>query len=71
MSSAIPDDVLDVLLEVRHASSPELDEFLLRDCYAIQRKYQFDRDREIPLEATRRLIEGFVGDEARTGASRR
>jgi hypothetical protein len=67
MSPQNSDSVLDVLLEVRATASPELDDLLLRECYAIQKKYQFDRDREIPLDATRRLVERFVGEELRAG----
>lgn len=63
MSYANRDNAFDVLLDVRQNVAPDLDEKLLRACYDIQRTYQFDRDREIPLMTTRRLIEQFVGEE--------
>jgi hypothetical protein len=67
MSYLNPDNALEVLLEVRNAVAPELDETLLRDCYAIQKRFQFDRDREVSLDATRRLIEHVVEQEATAG----
>lgn len=63
MSPPNSDNALEVLLDVREKVAPELDEKLLRRCYEIQRTFQFDRDREIPLTTTRRLIEQFVGEE--------
>jgi hypothetical protein len=67
--SLSPDNALEVLLEVRARKVPELDERLLRECYAIQKKFQYDRDREIPLDVMRRLIEQEVTSMvARTGS---
>lgn len=58
------DHALDVLLAVRAQFAPELPEELLRHCYAIQRQFQFDRDEQLPIHHTRRLVEGFVEREA-------
>ena len=69
MTSLPPDSALDVLLEVRASKVPELDETLLRECYAIQKKFQYDRDREIPLDVMRRLIERVVEQEVAKAAA--
>jgi hypothetical protein len=37
---------------------------LLQQCFAIQKQFQFDRDEQLPLVHTRRLIEAFVEHEA-------
>jgi hypothetical protein len=58
------DHGLAVLLAVRAEIAPELPEHLLRQCYAIQRQFQFDRDEQLPLVHTRKLIEGYVEREA-------
>ena len=58
------DHALDVLLAVRAQIAPELPEELLRHCYAIQKQFQFDRDEQLPIVHTRRLVEGFVEHEA-------
>jgi hypothetical protein len=58
------DHGLDVLLAVRASVAPELPEELLRHCYAIQKQFQFDRDEQLPIVHTRRLVEGFVEREA-------
>lgn len=55
------DLALQTLLAIRSASVSELDETLLRECYAIQRRYQFDADPSQALAAMERLI-----DEAAT-----
>lgn len=60
------DHALDVLLAVRAQIAPDLPEELLRQCYAIQKQFQFDRDEQLPLVHTRRLVEGFVEREAAT-----
>lgn len=55
------DDIpLETLIAARAEVAPELDESLLRSCYAIQKKHQFDRDRDPPLQAMGRLIEDRV-----------
>ena len=68
MNALHSDNALEVLLRVRLEVAPELDETLLRECYAIQRRFQFDRDREIPLDAIRRLVERIVEQEIAAGA---
>lgn len=63
-ATAGADHALEVLLAVRARIAPELPEELLRQCYAIQKQFQFDRDEQLPLVRTRRLVEGFVEREA-------
>lgn len=58
------DHGLDALLAVRAQIAPDLPEDLLRQCYGIQRQFQFDRDEQLPIVHTRRLVEGFVEREA-------
>jgi hypothetical protein len=62
------DHALEVLLEVRSKVAPECPEELLRQCFKIQRQFQFDRDDELPLVHTRRLVEGFVEREGENKA---
>lgn len=65
------DHALAVLLEVCEHIAPELPEDLLRQCYAVQKQFQFDRDEQLPLVHTRRLIEGYVEREAEREAEGR
>lgn len=51
------DIVLDTLLAVQREVAPELDEDLVRACYEVQKKHQFDRDRGVPTQAMDRLID--------------
>ena len=51
------DLVLDTLLAVHREIAPDLDEELVRQCYEIQKKHQFDRDRGQPTQSMDRLID--------------
>lgn len=55
----------EVLREVFGESERAFDEQLLLQVYAIERQYQFDRDRAVTLEHIRRAVEAFI---ARTDA---
>lgn len=70
-TSTRTDRGLDVLLEVRAQIAPELPEELLRQCYAIQKQFQFDREEQLPLVHTRRLVEAFVEREAEARSTER
>ena len=48
---------LDTLLAVRRAAAPDLNEDLVRTCYAIQKRHQFDESRGSSAQAMDRLIE--------------
>ena len=55
--SEVSDLALETLMEVRAEVAPDLDEDLLRACYAIQRRHQFSEDRTQPAAAMERLID--------------
>lgn len=55
------DLALQTLLAIRSESVSDLDETLLRRCYAIQRKHQFNADRSQSSAAMERLIDEAVG----------
>lgn len=54
------DLALETLLAVRLEIAPDLDENLLRQCYEIQKKHQFARERSHSAQAMDRLIEDRV-----------
>lgn len=59
--SKFDDDLgLQTLLAARAEIAPTLDPELLRQCYAIQKKYQFSEDRALPLAAMERLIDAIT-----------
>lgn len=60
MPDTSDDLVLETLLAIRKEAAPDLDETLVRSCYAIQKKHQFDRDQALPTQAMDRLIEQRV-----------
>ena len=60
------DLALQTLLASRLEAAPNLDEELLRLCYAIQNKYQFSEDRSQSLSAMERLID----DQSRQAVGR-
>jgi hypothetical protein len=51
---------LQTLLQIMSEVAPDLDETLLRECYAIQRKYQFSPDPSRASAAMERLIDEAV-----------
>ena len=68
MTQNSDDPAIETLIAVRAEVSPDLDEQLIRRCYAIQKKHQFDDDRSASLQAMDRLIEEYV-DAAMAGSS--
>ena len=58
------DLALQTLLLVRDEVAPDLDEDLLKDCYAIQRRHQFSSDRTQSSVAMERLIDQAVAAAA-------
>jgi hypothetical protein len=63
MTTASDDDLaLQTLLAVRAEVSPHVDEELLRQCYAIQRRHQFSADRVQSAAAMERLIDAKIAD---------
>ena len=64
MSNDDSDLALQTLLAARSEVAPELDEELLRQCYAIQQKYQFSDDRSLSAAAMERLIDAKIEQSA-------
>lgn len=60
MSEQNDDLGLETLLSVRASLRPSVDEQLLRQCYIIQKRHQFDRDRTQSSTAMERLVETAV-----------
>lgn len=58
------DLALQTLLLVRAEVAPEVDEGLLRNCYAIQRRHQFNIDRTQSSVAMERLVDEAVASAA-------
>jgi hypothetical protein len=54
------DLAIETLLALRSEIAPNLDEQLIRSCYAVQKKHQFDHDRLQSVQAMDRLIEAYV-----------
>ena len=54
------DLALQTLLDVRAELAPGVDEDLLRACYAIQRRHQFNSDRTQSSVAMEKLIDEIV-----------
>jgi hypothetical protein len=58
MKQTIEGDLaLETLLSMRSDAAPDLDEGLVRACYAIQKRHQFDESRGASAQAMDRLIE--------------
>jgi hypothetical protein len=51
---------LEALLAVQADVAPDVDRNLLRSCYELQKRHQFDHDRTISSQAMERLIEEEV-----------
>ena len=58
------DLALQTLLSVRAEIAPEVDEELLKNCYAIQKRHQFNSDRTQSSVAMERLIDETVASAA-------
>ena len=58
------DMTLETLLAVRIEVSPALDEALLRQCYLIQKRFQFSEDRTISVSNMEKVIDEFVKGQA-------
>ena len=51
---------LETLLAVKTELGVDLDEDLLNTCFEIQKKYQFNHDRTLSINAMDKLIENYV-----------
>lgn len=63
------DLTLETLLAIRSAVAPSLDEELLKQCYFIQKRFQFSEDRSISASAMERLIDDQVKTQIGEGQS--
>lgn len=54
------DLTLETLLSVRQSLAPELSEELVRQCYYIQKRFQFSSDRSVSSGAMEKLIDEQV-----------
>ena len=61
------DLALQALLAVRGEVAPHLDENLLRQCYAIQRRHQFRDDRALSAAAMERLVDASLATDPPAG----
>lgn len=63
------DLALQTLLSVRAEIAPDIDEDLLKNCYAIQKRHQFNSDRTQSSVAMERLIDDVAAAAAGESAS--
>ena len=49
--------VLELLLDIKGREGFEVDDELIKKCYELQKKYQFELNRDIVLRQMRELIE--------------
>ena len=61
-----PELGLETLLAVRTELESEIDADLIKACFEIQKKYQFDHDRTLSTQAMDRLVERYVDKVADT-----
>lgn len=61
-----PDLGLETILAVTLELGSELDAQLIKACFEIQKKYQFNNDRTLSTQAMNRIIEGQVDRAADT-----
>lgn len=65
------DNALEVLRHLLREGSFALPETLVEECYAVERQYQYDRDRVVPLNHLRRLVEAEAGRQLDTESTNR
>lgn len=69
MMSESDDLALQTLLALRAEIAPSVDEALLRECYAVQRRHQFSSDRAQSSVAMEKLIDEAVDASTKGAAS--
>jgi len=57
MPPTTDDKAMQVLLELLAREKSEVSTALVRQCYEIEKAFQYDRDRDVPLDKIRRLVE--------------
>jgi hypothetical protein len=54
------DNALAILEKIRNANSPDLSQAVLRQCYEIQKQYQYESDPSLAMNDFQRLIENEI-----------
>jgi len=54
------DKAIQVLLELLSREKSDVGTTLVRQCYEVEKAFQYDRDRDVPLDKIRRLVEAEV-----------
>ncbi|MFA7638155.1 MAG: DNA modification system-associated small protein [Parvibaculum sp.] len=67
MSDSTPGFALETLLEVAEASAADVPKDLLRRLVLLQAAHQYDDDRELVIQETRRALEEFISQSAEEG----
>jgi hypothetical protein len=60
MPPTTDDKAMQVLLELLAREQSEVSAALVRQCYEVEKAFQYDRDRDVPLDKIRRLVETEV-----------
>lgn len=60
MPPTTDDKAVQVLLELWAREKTEVSAALVRQCYEVEKAFQYDRDRDVPLDKIRRLVEAEV-----------
>lgn len=72
MTTTSEEEALAVLREIHASVAPDLPFRLVEDCYRIERRYQYERDPDLRLDALHRAVTVAVEDALReegTGSS--
>ena len=60
MSEEKIDIALQVILDIAKKDFPDLPENLIKAAYEIEVKYQFEKERDIPLNELKKMVESTV-----------
>jgi len=60
MAPTSDDKAIQVLLELLSREKSDVGATLVRQCYDVEKAFQYDRDRDVPLDKIRRLVEAEV-----------
>lgn len=69
MSEGSKDFALETLLDVAREVAPDLPEDLLHALFHLQKQHQFDADRDLAVQETRRLLEEFIDMQQKSGGA--
>ncbi len=60
MPPTTDDKAMQVLLELLTREKSDINSAIVRQCYEVEKAFQYDRDRDVPLDKIRRLVEAEV-----------